>query len=512
MDLLIQLLLEPFLKYEFLQRALIASVIVGVTCGIIGSFVILRGMALVGDAISHAVFPGVVVGYAVAGQALFSLFLGALIAGLLCMILIGVVERNTRLRGDTATGVIFTAFFAFGVLLISQMKKVHLDLNGYLFGDVLGVSGTDLWFIASVGPLAVLIIWLCYKELVVCSFDPIFADCLGIRTGVFHYLLMLLLTATVVTSLQAVGLVLVVSMLITPGATAFMLTQRLPSMLGLAALFGSVAAIVGLILSYHLNVASGAAMVLVGFVQFSVVFLIAPGEGVVAKLVRKWRRVRQIQLEDFLKASLSIEATAGPVTIEKLATKLDLPTPIVRPVTERLVQQQWIKRLDPIGFELTPQGTRKALGIIRAHRLWETYLNQKAGLSWDRLDADAERIEHLLTPEMVDALDESLGRPATDPHGAPIPTAEGTIDFTRLVPLLGLSRGDRFTVRRIKDDDPLVLRDATEARITIGSDFIFDEHLKSTGTVRILSADGTARELKASAAENVLVARESPAQ
>jgi ABC-type Mn2+/Zn2+ transport system permease subunit/Mn-dependent DtxR family transcriptional regulator len=456
---------DPF-RYEFMQRALAASVVVGVVCGVLGAFIILRGMALIGDALSHAVLPGVVVGFAFAGQQLHLLFVGAVVAGVLCTLNIGFVQRNTRLKPDTATGVVFTAYFALGILIVSQLKRVHVDLQGYLFGDVLGVSTSDLWFICVVGPLVLAAIALFFKQLMLISFDPTMASSIGINVGRYHYFLMLLLTMTVVTSLQAVGLVLVVAMLIVPGATAYLVTHRLSQMLVLAAIFGAASAVLGLFLSYHLNFASGAAMVLVAFVWFNLVLLFSPVDGLAVRLVRRWRASHQTRLEDFLKAFLSIQVGSPPITDEKVRARVHTTHGLLQDTLKHFRQKKWIQDARPRGYELTPAGTRKALEIVRAHRLWETFLSEKLGLSWDKLDVEAERVEHLLTPQMLEQLDESLAHPRVDPHGAPIPTPEGEVQRPVTRPLLEMNVGERGVIARVKDEDARALQVLNERGIT----------------------------------------------
>ncbi len=500
---LVSFFVDPF-RYEFMQRALLASVIVGVVCGVIGAFIILRGMALIGDALSHAVLPGVVIGFAFAGQQLHLLFVGAVVAGVLCTLNIGFVQRNTRLKPDTATGVVFTAYFALGILIVSQLKRVHIDLQGYLFGDVLGVSTTDLWFIGVVGPVVLAAVTLFYKQLMLISFDATMASAIGLSVGRYHYFLMLLLTMTVVTSLQAVGLVLVVAMLIVPGATAYMLTHRLSRMLVLAAAFGASAAVLGLFLSYKLNFASGAAMVLVAFAFFNVVLLFSPIDGLAVRLFRRWRAAHQTRLEDFLKAFLSIQVSAPPITREKILARVRATRGLLDDTLKHFRQKQWITVLGADAYELTTSGTRKALEIVRAHRLWETFLSAKLGLSWDKLDAEAERVEHLLTPGMLEQLDESLAHPRLDPHGAPIPTREGELRRPATRALLELRPGERAAIVRVKDEDANALRVLAEQGIHPQMELELVEKDEATNDVTV-KIKGRRHRLVRDVAEHVLV-------
>jgi len=458
-----KVLIEP---WEYFHKAMLASTVCGITCGLIGCFIILRRMALVGDALAHAVLPGVVIGFLISGKSPFGLFIGAVVSGVLTSLMIGFVNRSTRVKEDTAIGVVFTGFFALGVMMISRLKRVHLDLSCYLFGQPLAVNTTDLWLTSIIGAIVVLAILLFYKQLVITSFDPVLASSLGISAAAVHYFLMTLLSMTVVASIQAVGVVLVVAMLITPGATAYLLTNRMQHMLWIAALVGAVSAIIGMYVSYWLNLSSGEAMVVVCAGIFGVTMFLSPKEGILVRAVRRMIASRRARLEDYLKQALSIQIVDGPLTAAKLAKRVGFSNESARSVTTTLQKRGYLTSDGSDGkFTLTLSGKRRALDIIRAHRLWETYLVNLVGLSWDKLHAEAERIEHVLTPEMIEALDETLARPKTDPHGAPIPSREGEIERLPTRALLELAVGDRATIVRVKDEDAEALRVLQELSI-----------------------------------------------
>ncbi|MDR1605472.1 MAG: metal ABC transporter permease [Streptococcaceae bacterium] len=266
-------------QYNFLQTALITSIFVGVMSGIIGSFIILRGMSLMGDAISHAVLPGVAVAYMLG----INLLLGASVFGILAAMLIGYVASHSQLKNDTAIGIVFSAFYALGFILIS-LAESSTNLHHILFGNVLAVSDQDLLTTTGVLIAVILFVVLFYKELLITSFDATFAQTYGLKTQVVHYALMLVLTLVTVSSLQTVGIILVVAMLITPAATAFLWTNQLHVMLVYSALFGTVAAIVGLFLSYTFNWASGPAIVIVAALIFGLSFILSPKQGILFKL------------------------------------------------------------------------------------------------------------------------------------------------------------------------------------------------------------------------------------
>jgi manganese/iron transport system permease protein len=281
---LLELLLQP-LRYPFMVRGLLASLMVGTLCAVVGTYVVLRGMAFFGDALAHAILPGVAIAFLLE----INLFWGALAMGLVTALGIGYLSRRGEIKEDTAIGVIFAASFALGVALLSTVQTYSVDLTHILFGNVLGVSNTDLWLTAGLGLLALLAVVLLYKELLVISFDPILAATLRLPLNVLNYLLLVLIALTVVVSLQTVGVALMVAMLVTPAATAYLLTRRLWHMMIVGAVVGAVSSVAGLYLSFYVNVASGAAVVLVCTGLFVLAFLFAPQRGV----VWKWLQRRQ---------------------------------------------------------------------------------------------------------------------------------------------------------------------------------------------------------------------------
>lgn len=258
---MIDILFEP-LQYAFMVRGLIAAVMVGIVCAVIGTYVVLRGMAFFGDALAHAILPGIAVGYLVGGGAREPLFWWALIAAILSSLGIGAISRNSQIKEDTAIGIVFAGTFALGVALISTVRSYSVDLAHFLFGNVLGVRSYDLWLIAIFGGFVLLMIFAFYKEFLVLSFDPILAATLRLPVRLLEILLLVLIAVAIVVSLQTVGVALMVAMLITPAATAYLLTKRLPVMMTIAATTASLSGVIGLYLSYYLSIASGAAIVL----------------------------------------------------------------------------------------------------------------------------------------------------------------------------------------------------------------------------------------------------------
>jgi manganese/iron transport system permease protein len=278
MQQLLNLLLEP-LSYPFMVRGLAAAVMVGIVCSLVGTYVVLRGMAFFGDALAHAILPGVAVGYLVSGSAQTTLFWWALAAAVLTSVGIGAVSKGAQIKEDTAIGIVFAGMFALGIALISTMRSYTVDLVHFLFGNVLGVTSADLVLTAVWSLLVILAIVAFFKEFLVISFDPVLAETLRLPSNALRYLLLILIAVAIVVSLQTVGIALMLAMLVTPPATAYLLTRRLPSMMVLAAAIGAASGVIGLYLSYYVSIASGPAIVLVCTAFFLVTALFAPGRG-----------------------------------------------------------------------------------------------------------------------------------------------------------------------------------------------------------------------------------------
>jgi len=267
-------LLDP-LQFGFINRALIAAIVVGIVCSVLGTYVVLRGLAFFADALAHTILPGVVIAFLIG----WPLAIGALIFGILTAVGIGVLTARGALKEDTAIGVIFAGLFALGVALLSMSGNYTVDLAHFLFGNLLGVSRTDLLVIIGLSAVVLSIVILFYKEFLVLSFDPILATTLRLPAIFLRYLLLVLIAITIVSALQVVGIALMLAMFVTPAATASLLTRRLPAMMVVAASIGALSGVVGVYASFYLNIASGAAVVLVATGIFLLVFLFAPQRG-----------------------------------------------------------------------------------------------------------------------------------------------------------------------------------------------------------------------------------------
>jgi len=276
---------DPF-SYVFMQRGFMAALMVGVMCSIIGCYVVLRGMAFLGDAMAHAVLPGVAVAYLLSAN----LTLGALAAAVLVALGIGFFTRQKSIKEDTAIGILFSAALALGVALISSIRTYAMDLSHILFGNVLGVSNMDLIMTALLCIIVLGTILVFYRPFLIISFDPILAHTMRLPVTVLNYLLLVLLSITIVISIQTVGVGLVSAMLVTPGAAAYLLAKRLPAMMGISAGIGALSSLVGLYASFYLNIASGAAIVLTAALIFLLVFLFSPRRGVVLNWLKTRKR------------------------------------------------------------------------------------------------------------------------------------------------------------------------------------------------------------------------------
>jgi manganese/iron transport system permease protein len=273
---IIHWLIDP-LTYSFMQRGFLAAIMVGILCAVIGCYVVLRGMAFLGDAMAHAILPGVAIAYLLKGN----LLVGALIAAVVVALGISLFSKNGTIKEDTAIGIFFAAALSLGVALISGIRSYAVDLSHILFGNVLGVSSTDLWMTGILSMIVIAAIVILYKPFMVISFDPILAATLRMPANLLRSLLLVLIALTVVVSMQTVGVGLVAAMLVTPGATAYLLTRRLSRMLFISALIGGLASITGLYLSFYLNIASGAAIVLCATFMFIVAYIFAPEKGII---------------------------------------------------------------------------------------------------------------------------------------------------------------------------------------------------------------------------------------
>ena len=460
MDVLWTLFAAPLVDYGFMQHALAVVVVVGVTSSVLSCLLVVRRQALMGDAISHSVLLGVVLGWMLGRHA--GIFWGALASGILSGIAITYVERNSRVKLDAAMGVFFTFAFALGLAIISMVRPTGIDLFHVLFGNVLGVGREELALTALCGALVLGTLCIFYRGFHLWSFDEQMARASGVPTGLLHYLFTALLSATIVASLQAVGLILVIAMLVTPGATAYLLTNRLGSMMAIAAAVGLLASVGGLYGSYYLDVASGPAMVIVVSIFFVTAFLFAPEQGVLAR-ARARRGQRRASLdEDVLRAVVTLDWEFGKrVDAHLLSERLATPLRSVRGALRRL-RARGLLLPGEESVHSTPKGVETAAPLVRRHRVIESYLYQVEGYGMADLHAAAEALEHDIDPETLEYMQGRLDDAAFDPHGHRIPRGDGDLRPVSAAPLIELEAGTTGRISMLDDDRSDILLDLTE--------------------------------------------------
>ena len=276
---MIQTLIEP-LQYGFMQRSLVIAILVGIVCAIVGSYLMVQRLALLGDAISHSVLPGLAIAFILGAN----IFIGAFIAGVLSTVIIAWIKARSTIKEDAAMGIVFSAFFALGITLITIVQKDNkIDLNHFLFGNILGVTAADAIDTGLIVALVLLVVVFFYKELLFYTFDPLGAQATGLPVNLLNFGLMVLIALTIVASLKAVGVVLVLSLLITPASTAYLLVTRLHQVMILGAIIGVISSISGMYLSYFYNLPSGPAIVLVASAFFVLSLLFSPTQGILTQ-------------------------------------------------------------------------------------------------------------------------------------------------------------------------------------------------------------------------------------
>lgn len=417
-------LADPSVRY-----GLGGGLLLGLTCGLLGGFLVLRRLSLMGDTLGHAVLPGVMGAYLLTGvKSVGPLLFGAAITGFLGAATVWLLTRYSRLKEDTAMGLVLSSFFGFGIVLLTMIQKQgsgnQSGLDKFLFGQAAALGPGDLQVMALAAALTLLLVGLLFKELVVTSFDPGFATSIGIRADAMHVLLMVLVTFAIVSSIHAVGVVLVAAMLILPAATAHLLADRMVPYLLLSAVLGMVSGAAGAFFSFlGASLPTGPCMVLSGGVLFALAWTFGPTHGRLSQILRHRRRAARVQRENTLKSIYAVMETRGLeplVALGEVAARRGETVPEVRRRLGPLVRRG-LAQVDGDTVRLTPPGLERAAKVVRNHRLWELYLTHEADIAADHVHRDAEEIEHVLGPELVAELEARLGAVEVDPHGRPIP-------------------------------------------------------------------------------------------
>ena len=435
---------DPSVRY-----AVAGAVLLGISCGLLGCFIVVRKMALVGDTLSHAVLPGVALGFLFSGidstgflewnfdiNAIEKnptlIFLGAVIAGFLGTFFVNYLRQTTRIKEDTALGMTLASFFAVGICLLTMIQELPTGnksgIDKFMFGQAAAIGEADIKLMLVVTIAIIIIVCALYKELLVTSFDSGFASSIALPSQWIHHLLMLLVAFSVVIALQAVGVVLVSAMLITPAASAYLLTDRMNRMLIYAVGFGVASGVLGAFASFlKPNIPTGPCMVLGASTVFVIAFFVGPRHGVLSKWLRHRSRSQNVQRENTLKSMFQVleSRSAQPeesVSIKELAERRGETIDEISVQTKELEKHQLATVHEEGNIVLfTPTGWQLACKIVRNHRLWELYLTNAANIAPDHVHDDAEEIEHILGDEVVRELERMLEDTTRDPHGKIIP-------------------------------------------------------------------------------------------
>ncbi len=411
-----------------------ATALLSISAGLVGCFAFLRKSTLAADAIAHAVLPGVCLAFMIGGtKNPVVLLIGAFVTGWLSIMVVSWLKANTKLKEDTAIAVVLSVFFGFGILLMTHIQQsgnaAQSGLDKFLFGKAAALIGVDVYVFGSLAVALILMVLLLMKEFTLLSFDRQYAQSLGMPVVLYEIILSSMTVLAVVVGIQAVGVVLMAAMLITPAAAARYWTHSLPVMLVLAATFGLVSGAGGAMVSYLApGLPTGPCMVLLITLIAILSILFAPRRGVIAEFRLQRRHQIRILRENILKAFYQLAETDGRFdTPRSLQTLLDRRSFSGKPLDKMLRQMVADKLLSPaagssdLGWILTPEGTNQGRRIVRLHRLWELYLTTELNLAPDHVHDDAETVEHILTPELEARLEQLLNFPDLDPHGEAIP-------------------------------------------------------------------------------------------
>jgi len=434
-----------FLRLEdpSLQVFLLGAILIGTNCGLMGGYVVSRRLSMFGDTLSHAVLPGIAVGFMIAqARNETALMLGATLSGFIGVGIISLLKRHTKMKEDSAMGLVLSGFYALGICLITQLQQSSgggmAGLESYLFGTLVSLSGNDLLPLFLCLGLIVLTFILLSKELLLSGFDPTFARSVGLPVDLLQFFLWILLAFCIVCSLQLIGVVLVSALLIIPAATAGLLTHKMNRLLILSGIIGAVTGILGCFLSYLGDrLPAGPVIVLCSTLFFLGVLFFGPSRGMIPSWIRSKKRGRRIRLENTLKACYQVleDSSFASQSFPQgaLARRRRTSDGEIEQEVETLVREGYASRLNPPLEEksglpgetlisLTPKGWELACRMIRNHRLWELYLTQEASYPPDHVHDDAEKIEHVIGEKTVRRLERILSNPQHDPHGKLIPS------------------------------------------------------------------------------------------
>lgn len=414
-------------QYGYLIKPLATGTLVSVVCSVLGCFIILRRMSFLADAIAHSMLAGVIAGYlivkiVIGGEAeTGAMLIGAIIAGLITVSMVGFVTRFSRLKEDTAIGIMYTGIFAVGSFIVSLeffSQYIHIDIYHYIVGSIVSADASKLWLAAIVSAIVLSVVILFYRPLQLTSFDPVMAASIGIPVLMVDYLLTTCTSLVVVCGVQIAGVILVVAMIITPAASAYLLSDRLDRMITLAAILGAVGFWIGFFIAAAVGASAGASVVVTMTTVFLICLVFSPRYGMVADWIRRRNTVPQEIMEDVLGAVLRKKGQS--MSISEVLSYVENPNSKIRRAIQSLAKQGMLE-LDGDQVSLTEDGEFHGNRLLRAHRLWETYLD-KTKTPKTQIHGKAHVLEHMTDDATVEYLDDKLGHPLTDPHGTAIPT------------------------------------------------------------------------------------------
>lgn len=427
--------MEKFIYFFSFSDPIIRNVIIGtillaITSSIVGCFTFLRKRALVGDAVAHAVLPGICLAFLLEGEKnMFILLIGAFITGWLSLIAIDFITSRSKISEDSAIGLVLSVFFGVGTLLLTYIQhrqdlSNQSGLDHFLFGNAIAINRTDLYAFGSIAILMLFIVSILYKEFILVSFDENYANTLGFPVKIIRLVMTTLTVLAVVIGIQAVGVILMSAMLITPAATARFWTQRMSIFILLATFFGVISSISGAFISYVTPSPTGPWIVMILSLLAIASFLFAPQKGIISKLIKQKAFQIKILEENILKAFYQLGESENDFLISYSIDELLQKRPM-----DKLELTKGLKLLTKDGFltknnnswSLSPQGKNKGQRVTKLHRLWEVYLTKYVQIAPDHVHEDAESIEHIITPELEKRLEELLDYPSLDPHNSEIP-------------------------------------------------------------------------------------------
>ncbi len=417
-------------KYPNIKYVVFGTILLSISSAVVGCFTFIKKKSLVGDVISHAVLPGICISFLASGSKdPFALIIGAFISGWLSILVMDAIIRNTKIKEDAATGLSLSVFFGIGILLMTYIQHSgnasQSGLDTFLFGKAAALVGNDLLAFSLIAVIVLAVVFFFYKEFKLISFDPQFAKTIGLPIRRLETILTSITVLAVVTGIQAVGVVLMAAMLITPAAASRFWTDELHRMIMLASVFGTLSGILGAFISYSApSMPTGPWMVMILSIIALFSFFFAPNKGILIRQLKRFQIQRKLLEENLLKAFYRIGENSGDhfqaIGIDDLRLVRNFSPIQLTNGLKKLSRHGYVSKDNDIWI-LSIEGYEKGKRITRLHRLWELYLTKYLSIAPDHVHEDADTIEHVITPELEARLEKLLDYPAADPHQSTIP-------------------------------------------------------------------------------------------